>query len=331
MSYIAVTLNHARAIQAWAQSNNAEAHLDMKTFELEVRARNRYFTLFPQFLARVNGRFSHASTLSNEASGFIGWLPYRPLQWSLSDDKLVFKHFAADHGLPTPSMWESAEKAEADYVVKRSIGSFGYELYGPYRANESPPVQVSPSGRGTLYAEQFIVGRNLKVWFWGGQAFYAHLHPYPSIVGDAVSTVSTLIKQRLATMGLSLDESPDMMVMRAALAYQKIRLEDVLPEGSTAWMDYRYGRRYAIEALTAKTDNALPQMTDSVHAQLAKTGGALAEELKKQFSAPVLYSLDGVIDANGEVWWLEMNSNPILPPDGYSSILNTLFGKREQT
>ena len=52
----------------------------------------------------------------------------------------------------------------------------------------------------------------------------------------------------------------------------------------------------------------------------------LAEELSRVFPAPVLYSVDGVVDEGGAVWWLEMNSNPILPPEGYPLIFETLFG-----
>jgi hypothetical protein len=46
----------------------------------------------------------------------------------------------------------------------------------------------------------------------------------------------------------------------------------------------------------------------------------------KRLSAPVLYSLDAVVDGEGKVWWLEMNSNPVMPPPGYPAMLQDLFG-----
>jgi hypothetical protein len=35
---------------------------------------------------------------------------------------------------------------------------------------------------------------------------------------------------------------------------------------------------------------------------------------------------DGVIDPEGRIWWLEMNCNPMVPPDGYAFMLDSLFG-----
>ncbi|MBU2288720.1 MAG: hypothetical protein KKC79_17375 [Gammaproteobacteria bacterium] len=87
MSYIAVTLNHFRAIQEWTGARQAEAHLDMKSFELEVRWQQGRCVLRPQFLCSVNGNLSYTSTLGPDASAFIGWLPYRPMRWSMSSDE----------------------------------------------------------------------------------------------------------------------------------------------------------------------------------------------------------------------------------------------------
>ena len=55
-------------------------------------------------------------------------------------------------------------------------------------------------------------------------------------------------------------------------------------------------------------------------------GTVAGAHLRSLFNAPVLFAVDGVCDASGRVWWLEMNSNPILPPDGYAPMFNSLFG-----
>jgi D-alanine-D-alanine ligase-like ATP-grasp enzyme len=44
----------------------------------------------------------------------------------------------------------------------------------------------------------------------------------------------------------------------------------------------------------------------------------------------VLYTLDGVLDAAGRIWWLEVNSNPIFAPTGYPLMLETLFGSERE-
>ena len=103
MSYIAITINHVRAIKAWAHAHGGQANLDLLTFELEVKARHRYFVLFPQFLALVNGRLAHVTQLTPDVIGFIGWLPYRAIQWPLSTDKMVFKRCLLQAGLATPA------------------------------------------------------------------------------------------------------------------------------------------------------------------------------------------------------------------------------------
>jgi hypothetical protein len=134
MTFIVATLNHFRAVQTWAAANDAQVQLNVLNFEMEVKARHRYFTLKPQFLASMDGRFAHVPALTPEATGLIGWLPYRPpLRWDLASDKLRFKAFIAQAGYRTPEWWLEPDRANADHILKRSRGSFGYELYGPFR------------------------------------------------------------------------------------------------------------------------------------------------------------------------------------------------------
>jgi hypothetical protein len=335
MSYIAVTLNHFRAVQAWAGTHGMDAQLDVNTFELEVKARNRYFRLFPQFLSRINGRLSHTPTLSQEGSGFIGWLPYRPLRWNLSNDKLSFKRFLVEKGQRTPAWWNEASRAASDYVMKQSAGSFGYELIGPFKRGEMPAISAAHSDLqiGSSYIEQFVAGRNLKAWCWGAHAFYAHVHSYPVIEGDGQSTALALIKRRLRSVGVVKDlqshDDGDMVTLRSALAYQGVEMDTLLQSGQQIWLDYRYGRRYANDPLTAQADNGMSSLTVPILAQIDSAAALIAQELRQQFAAPLLYSLDGVIDSEGVVWWLEVNSNPILPPEGYAQIFGTLFDQAQ--
>jgi hypothetical protein len=331
LAYINLPLNHFKYIQTWVQTNNADAQLDFKTFELEIKVRNRYFRLLPQFIARLDGRLVHVPHLTKEVHGFIGWLPYRPVRWAMSSDKLVFKRFLDSAGMATPAYAVGAATAKHDFLLKRSIGSFGYELYGPYRYGTTAPAPASGHmDRGELYAEQFIKGRNLKVWFWGASAIYAHLQTYPVITGDGRSSVSALVASRLAQAGQSSADAREMTTMRSSLAFQHVPMEHVLPEGSMAWLDYRYGRLYQSAAPTIITDNDLAALDAAALGQLAHIASSVALELKKEFPAPVLYSLDAVLDDAGKIWWLEMNSNPILPPDGYPVILDSLFAIPKQ-
>lgn len=333
MSFIATTLNHFRAVNSWIEANGAEARVDVRNFQMEVKGRNRYFRLQPRFLASLGGRLAHVDMLTPEVTGMIGWLPYRtPLRWELGGDKLTFKKFLSGKGFRTPAHWESPAEAAADFILKRPKGSFGYELFGPYKAGSKLPANLlAQTTAGDLFAETFVAGRNLKVWFWGADPFCAHLHEYPVVHGDGASSVRALAENRLQTGGLTLDDSADTAVVRQALAYQGVGLDDVPARERQVWLDYRYGRRFLPPGGTVGNDNDWPQMAPSAKAACELLGKTLGDELMQMFTAPVLYAVDGVLDADGAIWWLEMNSNPILPPDGYPLILNTLFGAREST
>jgi hypothetical protein len=324
MSYLAVTLNHLRAVREWARMHQASVSLDMLTMQLEVRARSRYFTLYPRFLARVGGRLAHCSELTEDVTGFIGWLPYQTLRWDLATDKLAFRQHLLDQGLPVPAAWRSAAQAQQPFLMKRSMGSFGYAQRGPYhpgQAGDAPPGES-----GELYAEAFIAGTNLKLWVWGEQAFFAHLQDYPTLTGDGHAQVGELLAARLAQAGATLDDITERTAVEDCLRFHGLSLESTLTAGQAVWFDYRYGRLYETSKVSAKSDNGLARLADIHTQQIRRTLDALTPTLQQHFAAPVLYALDGVIDSEGTLWWLEMNSNPILPPEGYAPIFNTLFG-----
>ncbi len=189
MSYIAVTLNHFRAIQEWATSQQAEVRLDMKTFRVEVQRGPGRCVLHPQFLNTAGGSLSYSPVLSPAATGFIGWLPYRAIKWPLSDDKLEFKSFLRRSGILAPATWPSVGEVDKPFVLKQPVGSFGQAVFGPYQAGVdalSLP-EHRQQARERAFAEQFISGRNIKAWFWGGEPFHLHLHPYPAVSGDGDS------------------------------------------------------------------------------------------------------------------------------------------------
>jgi len=337
MSYLPVTLNHFRAVKKWADSCDALVTLDVKSFNLEVKSRNRYYTLKPRFLMLHDGKMAYTTQLVKDVTGFIGWLPYDILQWDLSQDKLLAKNFFQSSGLKFPAAWSSLKDAEGDFLVKDSVGSFGYQIAGPYRQVEDLSLSSTQHTRrpkkeqGVEFAELFVCGTNLKVWFWGEKAFYANLHAYPTIVGDGLSTVQTLVESRLGIAGKTLNIKSDEDGAISSLAFQHVQLSDVLDQGREVWIDFRYGRRYLPTSFTAETDNNLSGVSLQVRQQIDLAGAKMAEEAMRRFKAPVLYSIDGVVDAEGTVWWLEINSNPMLPPEGYQLMFSSLFGLTQKS
>ena len=333
MTYISITLNHMRAVKAWADSCGASANLDLRTFNLEVKTRNRYYTLKPRFLVDTDGKMAYSTRLVKDVTGFIGWLPYDVLQWALSLDKLLFKTFLEKAGFRSPATWASEAEVNHPFLVKQSSGSFGYRIGGPYRnAGEVKPF-LEPGGpnpaAGQYFAEQFVVGTNLKVWFWGAKAVYAHVHPYPTIVGDGVSTVQSLLEARFVRLGRQAGDQPDSANILSSLAFQQVELGDIPKAGQELWFDFRYGRQYAPASSSNETDSDLDKIKPAVMAQVEALGVKLGEECLGRFKAPVLYSVDAVVDDAGDVWWLEVNSNPVLPPDAYPAVFRSLFGALE--
>jgi hypothetical protein len=332
--FSAITMNHLRAKKAWADAHKGQTSLDLSSFELEIKARNRYYRLYPQFLMEVNGRMSHVETLAPQATSFLGWRPYRPLSCNLALDKLGFKTALLQAGLPTPAHWNSAEHATADFILKRSIGSFGYQLAGPFHRGqvpEVPPALSGPQARGQLYAEAFVTGQNIKVWYWGSHPVHVQCQPYPFIEGDGQQAVEVLAARRLGAIGEELGQYKEFETVLSCLAYQHLDLETILPKGQKVWLDYRYGRRFSNSATTESEDNALPRLPEALRAQVVQAGHWLAHELKHEMATPILCTMDAVLDDHGKFWWLEVNSNPVCPPTAYFAMLASLFGTSPET
>ena len=330
MAYINTFLAHFRNIQDWGLRNQASINLDVISFALEVKCRSRYFSFHPQFVTALDGFFANTDKLTTSTGGFAGWLPYRPLSYELSQDKLKFKQFIASAGLKTPERWLLDEGARApglDYILKRSSGSYGHELSGPFKAGSLPAAQTQPQQRGQprgiLFAEQYIGGNALKLWCWGQRPVFAHVQQPKRVKADGKGTMRKLVEAYLAKSGQTLEGYSERHVLHDCLAYQGLTLDDVPPAGSDPLVDYRYGRQSSSRGLGS--DNALPELAPDVQEEAGRVAKAVAGALRSVLPAPVLYSLDGVIDEQGDVWWLEINSNPTMPPEGYDAMLSEMF------
>jgi hypothetical protein len=329
INYNLLFSNHFRFIQRWGASSSAKVELDVVNFVLQISLNNRYYKFFPQYYGRVGGQLAYMSSLTEDVFGFAGWLPYRPISYELSTDKLRFKRYLQSVGVCTPSFWlaQDFDQVAVDYILKLSVGSFGNELTGPYKATTHPNENSKPIRPvGELYAEQFVKGHILKVWFWGRRVFYAHLVDMAEIQCDGVSTVHDLIQTRLASIGQNLETCKDKVVIDTCLSFQDINFSSIPDASQKFLIDYRYGRDYLKDGQTQVSDNKLTSLTESVLHQLDLAGNKICDALSEQFSAPVLYALDGILDADNKVWWLEINSNPVLPPEGYKEIFADMFG-----
>ena len=326
-AYVNITFNHLSALQKWITESGGVATLDVKDLTMEVKHRGRYYRLFPTFQANVNGSLVHLPHLSEQVIGFGGWRPYTAFTHPHSTQKPVFKDFVRAAGLRTPQAWDNhAPPPDRDYLLKPQTGSFGRGLFGPYRANAQPTASAqSLDEAAPLFAEEFISGQALKVWFWGARPFFAHAQGRPTLQGDGTSTLADLLDRRIAA-SVARDAAAQKGVASACLAFQGHKLADVLRAGDEAWIDYRYGQQYVTGfGMTPTSDNQLDEVRQRSGTQLADMGRALAKLLQETIPVPVMITVDGVLDEAGRIWWLEMNTNSLLPPEAYGAMFSDLF------
>ncbi|WP_420998332.1 hypothetical protein ACKI2N_031890 [Cupriavidus sp. 30B13] len=327
--YLTVTFNHFRAVQRWLAESGAQATMNPKDFTLEIKHRNRYYLFHPLFQGEIDGKFVHFSTLTDDAIRFGGWRPYRTLQHPHSTDKLLFKRYLASEAIRTPAMLTLGDGVpDFDYLLKGSVGSFGYELAGPFRAG-TPIDLTSPRFQekgGTTFVEQFVPGKMLKVWFWGKTPFFAHAQDFPKLVCDGSRSVERLLRERLQRAGETLETFSEMAFVKQCLAYQGVTLDAVPPEGQEYWIDYRYSRVYMRSGRTSsQSDSQLAMLQKVAGDQLSAMGEALVKLTWQTYQFPVMLTCDAMLDEHGQIWWLEMNTNSLMPPEGYAVMFGQLF------
>ena len=64
----------------------------------------------------------------------------------------------------------------------------------------------------------------------------------------------------------------------------------------------------------------------TVGEQIVEAGKTMVRFIPEPIRAHTVYSADAVVDDDGRVWWLEMNCNPMVPPETYAPLLDGMFG-----
>lgn len=330
-AYINAVLNHFRVLQEWGERTQATMSLDIRTFEVEIRHRNRYYVMQPMFQARINGQLTHQRELRGNVFGFGGWRPYRPLMHPMSTHKLQFRSALRERGMTVPRTHGAPDPAHSvpfDYLVKADVGSFGTSMLGPFRASRPASSDaLRPPSNSAVFVEEFIQGRPLKVWFWGGRPVFAQAHDYPTVTGDGQTSLDGLLRRRLRLLGEDWDHHPSRDVILTCLQYQGMGPASVLPADAQAWIDYRFAQYHLpYIGTTPQTDDALSDLLATTGDQIGTMGAMLDELTRDAFPAPILLTADGMLDPTGRIFWLEMNTNSIMPPEGYPVMLDDLFG-----
>lgn len=327
-------LNHFLCINAWIAQHDAQAHMDMRTFQLTLQAHGRRWMMYPQFLHESAQGIAYSRLPTAQVNGFIGWVPYVSKRWPAATHKLVFKRHMDAHGKRTPRYWLAADEALERVLIKPSVGSFGGGQRGPFNAIDIAQ-QAHRLKEGEFY-EAFHVGTILKVWYWNAQAICIELREPPQVQGDGERSVWDLMLQQFA---------PDTRALRrinarrdalaALLDLQAMQWTSVPAVAQTVQVDYLYGSPLFTD--DPANQNQLERLRHTpLGREIAACGHIFQQAIPPEIRDDTLYAVDGVIcgaqaphegDAN-TIRWLEMNCNPMFPPDGYAAMLDALILER---
>jgi hypothetical protein len=116
---------------------------------------------------------------------------------------------------------------------------------------------------------------------------------------------------------LALDSSEDI------LRWQGLDADSVAEPGREVQLDYRYATPY--DRITLKNRDVLSATSQVIRRQFEVAGRILHEEIDEDVRTNTAFTLDAVIDSEERVWFLEMNSHPMIHPAIYPPMLESLF------
>jgi hypothetical protein len=322
MHYSMDLLQHLRAVRECAgrlgfamRVDAGNLALDIKKGDLEVRFQPRFLYYDEEKRTR-----NYTYYFQPDVTGFVGWLPYFNKVWPIALDKLAFKAFCRERGLPTPDWWTAPAAGIADFLVKTKGGSFGVGMRGPFRR----PDRANPYhqlGEGE-YCERFVEGKIVKAWYWNAGLVCLEMRPFPRLRGDGVRTIRELLEERLAD-SLSNVRWPQ---FEAVVTYQGKTMTSVLKAKESIFAGFRYGS--LLDPWDPENRNVLAEHKDSRLADgLRSFGATLHQAIPENLKPGVLFTLDAVVDSGDKMWLLEMNPNPTVHPDVYPELLRSVLAR----
>lgn len=308
-------LAHLHAFTAAARKLGAQGEFRLGDMRALLRVGDQQVEFVAQYLVRRPDRtLTYSMQFGDDAEGFIGWLPYFNKRWVEAYDKLAFKQHCARHGLPVPA-WSAGRIAPelGDFVIKSARGSsFGQRMRGPFAAGEAS-LHTLADGE---YADRFIPGRIGKAWFWNDQLVALGLREPGSVVGDGQATLAQLVRRQR--------RSADVTMFTDFFRYRGLAWDQVPSAGETVTVDYKYGspfERYE----DASTDRLAELRGTPLVAQLSSWAPLFWHCVPQGLRDGTLYTVDFIdSDADG-LRLLEMNCNPMVPPEAYEVILGAAF------
>jgi hypothetical protein len=306
-------LQHALAVRHWMCRHRAVGAIDPLSHVLQIRCEGRARRFHPHFvLEQRGGEIEFTPQPTTNVNGFESWLPYFNKSWPVGQDKLAFKEFATRSGIRTPHWATDPAQSQGAFVIKRRFSSPGRDTRGPFE--DSSGVTLSAGE----FCERFVVGQLLRAWFWNQEVAVVELADMPTVRGDGERTLRQLINSKAASTELKLSD----LVPLAAM--QGLSLDGIVPARRTALADYRHAS--ALNPANLADHNVRRRLVGSeLESQLLHAGGLCWAAIPEGFRQGTAFSLDGIVDPEGTIWFLNANCNPALHPAFYESMLNEIF------
>jgi hypothetical protein len=326
---------HARTLHGLLKGLGAEARVEMPALTVTVEGRGRRFELQPRFYVPDDGRWDYSAALDRKAAGFAGWLPYRDRRWPLGS-KIAFKEYCLQHGLPTPPMWRTPAEGMSDFLVKLDRSAHARGIRGPFRSySKDDPAQAPGAERrgpfrsyskddpaqapgAERYYERFVPGRSVKAWFWEDRVAAIEMYEMPAVTGDGRSTLRELMERRARPGSTSFpwDRIEDLA------RFQDAALDEPLAEHRRILADIRFSSPL-IPAQRDSGSTLERYRGSSLLGKLQVLGPLLWRGIPQDLRPATLFTVDAVLDANEDLWLLEMTCDPAVHPEAYRAMLGT--------
>ena len=315
MSFLTNYFEHLRFFTLAARTLGATGEFKLGNMNAVVRVGTRQVEFLAQYLVRnTDGSLTYSMQFQDNALGFIGWLPYFNKRWVEAYDKLAFKKRCDRLKLPTPA-WSVGRIAPelGDFVIKSARGSsFGQRMRGPFAAVDATSHEL----RDGEYADQFIPGQIGKAWFWNDRVVAIGLRKPANVTGDGVATLAELVRRARW--------SADVTLVSDFFRYRRIHWAQVPARGETVTLDYKYGSPY--EHYAYASTNRIKELEGTpLVEQLNAWGPLFWGFVPQNIREGTLYTVDFVLSDSAGIRLLEMNCNPMVPPEVYEIILTAAF------
>ncbi|TCS37738.1 hypothetical protein EDC30_10330 [Paucimonas lemoignei] len=316
--YKIVLMNHFKCMSQAVKAQDATCTLDMDNFHLTIAREGQRATFEPQFFVRNERGLVFTPEFGDDVINFVGWLPYFNKRWPLGYDKLEFKKWAVKNGHRTPPYWQIVDAPIRDVLRKKSKSSIGRGISGPYKVIE-PGSQEALLSEGD-YFESFTFGRICKVWYWNGKVVAAEVRKAPTVEGDGIRNIKQLVSDRTDPFGREINWH----AVQSTLHYQGFSPAYIPQLGEKIVVDYQYASR--LTNLTFNNDNlVLAGLAPQYAEQMARMGEDLWTQLPQEIRQNTLFSVDGMVDDDDQIWWVEANCNPLVHPDAYPHMVASVL------